>query len=86
MTPTPLAPSARALRDHRYHVNVHGPRNERGGYPFVAEGRFADIASARNWADTVHPDAYLIAIDYLSARTGWRTTRAATRTDGTWDR
>lgn len=82
--PTPLPANSRKLRDHRFAVDVYGPKNERGGYPNIATGRFLTDADARAWADEVYPDAFGAAVTYYSARTGWRSQFVASRRDGAW--
>lgn len=83
--PRPLAPSARALSRQRYHAAAHGSKNERGAYPFIAEGRFPSKAQAQRWIDLVYPNAYLGYIDFLSERDNWQPHRIATRRDGVWE-
>lgn len=84
LTPQPLPPNARALRNFRYEANVHDVRNERGSYPQIATGRFTSFEDARRWADEVYPDAWLVNVSYLSARTGWVSRSAGARREGVW--
>ncbi len=85
MIAQPLPASSRALRDRRYHVDV-ADRNERGTFTVFAEGRFTSFEDAKVWADETYPDAPLVNVAFLSARTGWRRDAAGQRRDGEWGR
>lgn len=82
--PTPLPPSSGKLRRFRYHVSVHGARNDRGAYPFIAEGRFTSLDVARQWADLAHADAPFVSVEYLTASNGWRRSNPVQRIEGKW--
>ena len=83
--PSPLPIHSARLRDQRFMASIHGPRDERGAYPFIAEGRFATFDDAKMWADRVHPEAALARIDHLAAATGWRRDSVAARRGGVWE-
>lgn len=85
--PTPLPAGSSKLRARRFEVGVHGPKNDRGAYPALAEAaRFTRLEHAKEWADENYPGAFLVIVDYLSATSGWRRSRTATRLEGNWDR
>lgn len=83
--PQPLPANSRLLRDRRAHAWVNGPRNERGAYPYVADGRFLTVADAKTWADAVHPDPSLsVQVITHAALSGWRGHLSARRINGVW--
>lgn len=85
--PTPIPVGSRKLSRLRYEASIHGPKNARGGRPEIApSGRFLRFEDAKVWADAVHPDADFVSILFASARSGWRLSTVATRTEGEWDR
>ena len=82
--PQPLPAHSRALQTRRYHATVHGSRNDRGGWPLVAEGRFMHLEQAQAWADAEYADAPLVSIDLLTAASGWRARHVLQRREGKW--
>lgn len=81
---TPLPAGSRLLRERRYQASVHGPKNERGARPQLAEGRFVKAESAKAWADEQYPQADYVSVTFYSARSGWRAQSAAARKNGVW--
>lgn len=82
--PTPLPASSPQIRTRRYQAWVGGDRNERGGSPGIAEGRFATYDNAKAWADLVHPDAPIVNITLLTASSGWISRLVSQRRAGDW--
>ena len=83
IVPIPLPPHARALRNHRYEVDV-AERRADGRLIVRSTGRFVEQPAARSWACGERAQGEIATVTYYSTTDGWRSHHVALLTDDGW--